>query len=83
MYGQRKTKTEPRPATGGTAAGVSKAPSLAPRPRSKELGRSAAAAGEYKVLVDLPSPLSVTEAELDLLEREVLPFIGDILGAIR
>lgn len=54
------------------------------RPResaeSRHLSNSAA---ENNVLVDLPALLPVTEGELDLLERELLPFIGDILRPSR
>jgi hypothetical protein len=34
----------------------------------------------YKVLVDLPDPLPVTEAELDLLESELAAFIAELLA---
>lgn len=34
---------------------------------------------EYKVIIDLPAPLPVTDAELDLLESELSDFIADLL----
>lgn len=38
-------------------------------------------AQDYAVTDDLPSPLPVTEAELDLLESALPGLIDDILGA--
>jgi hypothetical protein len=34
---------------------------------------------DYEVLVDLPDPLPVTKAELDLLENELSAFIAELL----
>ena len=35
---------------------------------------------EYRVIADLPDPLPVTEAELDLLTRELADFVEELLG---
>ena len=35
---------------------------------------------EYSVIVDLPNPLPVTEAEIDLLETELSDFFAELLG---
>ncbi len=61
-------------------AGVLKTRPSRLKPASKGSGQPCPTA-EYRVLIDLPCSLPVTEAELDLLEREVLPFIRDILRA--
>ena len=34
---------------------------------------------DYEVVVDLPNPLPVTEAELELLEAELADFIAELL----
>jgi len=36
--------------------------------------------GECRVIADLPDPLPVTEAELDLLTRELADFVEELLG---
>ena len=36
-------------------------------------------AEDYTVIVDLPDPLPVTEAELELLESELADFIAELL----
>ena len=36
---------------------------------------------EYRVIVDLPDPLPITEAEIDLLERELADFLAELLRA--
>lgn len=38
---------------------------------------------KYKVVSDLPDPLPVTEAELDLLETELSDFIEELLSQAR
>ena len=35
---------------------------------------------EYRLIDDLPDPLPVTEAELDLLTRELADFVEELLG---
>jgi len=34
---------------------------------------------EYRVILDLPDPLPVTDAELDLLEQELSDFLSKLL----
>ena len=38
---------------------------------------------EYRVIADLPDPLPVTEAELDLLETELSDFVEELLSQAR
>ena len=66
MYGQD------HPPAGGTAEDARPA---RPRIRAKKLGRQAG----YKVMVDLPDLLPVTEGELELLEAELADFIAELL----
>jgi hypothetical protein len=35
---------------------------------------------DYTVTVDLPDPLPITDAELDLLERELADFLEELLS---
>ncbi len=76
MCGRLETP-ETQPGPQGVSPGSSKVRPSRPKPISKGPARRTT---EYRVLADFPSPLPVTEAELDLLERELLPFITGILG---
>ena len=42
--------------------------------------RSLRRAADYTVIIDLPAPLPVTEAEIQLLERELADFFEGLLG---
>ena len=77
MRGRLET-TETRPGAQGASAGPSKVHPSRPGPRSKGPARRCVAT-EYRVLADFPALVPVTEAELELLERELLPFIEGIL----
>ena len=37
-------------------------------------------AADYTVIVDLPDPLPITEAEIEMLERELADFFEELLG---
>ena len=50
------------------------APTRAPAPR-----KSRQRAEDYTVIVDLPDPLPITEAEIELLESELADFIAELL----
>ncbi|MBV8978203.1 MAG: hypothetical protein JOZ13_12580 [Alphaproteobacteria bacterium] len=43
------------------------------------LGKKTPNSTAYKVIVDLPEPLPVTEGELELLESELADFIAELL----
>ena len=43
-------------------------------------GRKTCRRVEYRVIADLPDPLPVTEAELDLLTRELADFVEKLSG---
>jgi hypothetical protein len=43
-------------------------------------GRKTGRRVEYRVIADLPDPLPVTEAELDLLTSELADFLEELLG---
>jgi hypothetical protein len=49
--------------------------------RSPRLGATPAASTRrgYTAIVDLPNPLPVTEAEIELLERELADFLAELL----
>lgn len=50
------------------------------RPRAPaNSGRKTRETSGYKVIVDLPEPLPVTEGELELLESELADFIAELL----
>ncbi len=49
------------------------------RPRALNSGKKTRETNGYKVLVDLPDLLPVTEGELELLESELADFIADLL----
>lgn len=91
MDARRKTaQIGARPRRREVAAGAVKGHAPQRPTLSKNAGRESAesrhlsnSAAENNVLVDLPALLPVTEGELDLLERELLPFIGDILRPSR
>jgi hypothetical protein len=36
-------------------------------------------ANDYKVIMDMPDPLPITEAEIELLESELTDFIAELL----
>jgi hypothetical protein len=53
---------------------------IEPLESRKHDGRSKAVQ-DYRVLIDLPVPLPVTDAELDLLERELGSVVAELLKA--
>jgi len=78
MHGRLESQSKTQPGPQGASAGLSKVRLSRPKPRSKGPARRCVAT-EYRVQADLPALLPVTEAELELLERELLPFIAGIL----
>jgi hypothetical protein len=44
-------------------------------------GRKTRRRVEYRAIVDLPDPLPVTEAEFDLLARELRDFVDELLAS--
>ena len=57
------------------AEGAKGSASRAPVPSRKGRRR----AEDYNVIVDLPDPLPITEAEIELLESELADFIAELL----
>lgn len=51
----------------------------APNPAPQAPGKRRRSASEYKVVTDFPAVLPVTEAELELLERELADFIAELM----
>lgn len=41
--------------------------------------KSKRTANDYKVIIDMPDPLPVTDGELELLESELADFIAELL----
>jgi hypothetical protein len=41
--------------------------------------KSKRSANDYKVIIDMPDPLPVTQGELELLESELAEFIAELL----
>lgn len=59
----------PPPSDGAEAAG----------PRAPLARKSRLSPVDYTVIVDLPHPLPITEAEVELLESELADFIAELL----
>ena len=41
--------------------------------------KSKRSTNDYKVIIDMPDPLPITEAEIELLESELADFIAELL----
>ena len=50
-----------------------------PPRRAREFGQKTRETSGYKVIVDLPDLLPVTEGELEFLEAELADFIAELL----
>ena len=48
-------------------------------PRAPESRKSKHRPEDYKVTLDMPDPLPITEAEIELLESELADFIAELL----